>query len=480
MFLNTVIEYNRKIATQLRDSVRLAPVLKRKPQILRHWLFSARKEQIIIVALLILLPFVILPALDLLLSRIFSPITVESLFGLVTRDVENPHLPLSELITHWSLWTLTILLAVYLILRRIPVALDSARQIARDKVQLADRLVNTNPSESILLYSAALAWTSDREIESQISSKLQELNTRLSQGNRAETIAVSATSSDGTVIMSADAVEDADQMAIIADRYQIKQQLGAGAMGIVYQAEDLKLNRDVALKQLAPNLSSDPQLLARFRQEALALARLSHPNIVQVYDFIEWNGLSLIVMELVQGDELESMLGQGNPLKLAEAVRLVTQMADALGYAHDRGVVHRDFKPANVLISHKGQVKITDFGIAKLAASSVHTQLNTVMGTPAYMSPEQASGEQTDHRTDIYALGVVLYQLLAGKRPFEGDTKSIIAQHLTKMPPGLAGVRGDVPPELDVIVQKMLAKKATDRFQSMAEVVQQLRPIQVD
>jgi tRNA A-37 threonylcarbamoyl transferase component Bud32 len=480
MLLNTVIEFNRKITTQLRDSVRLVPVLKRKPQILRYWLFSARKEQIIIIALLILLPFVILPALDVVLSRIFSPVTIESLFGLVTREVENPHLHVSELITHWSLWSMAIMFTLYLFLRRIPAALERATQIAREKEQLADQLANSNASESILLYSAALAWSSDRETESQITSKLQELNTRLSQGNHAATVAETPASADGTVMMTSDAQESTSKKALIADRYQIKQQLGVGAMGIVYQAGDLKLNRDVALKQLAPNLATDQQLLARFRQEALALARLSHPNIVQVYDFIEWNGLSLIVMEFVDGHELESRLGHGKALKISEAVRLAMQMADALGYAHDRGVVHRDFKPANVLISCNGEVKITDFGIAKLAASSVHTQMNTVMGTPAYMSPEQANGEQTDQRTDIYALGVVLYQLLAGKRPFEGDMKSIIAQHLSKMPPGLAEVRRDVPPALDAVVQKMLAKKAADRYQSMAVVSQQLRQIPTD
>lgn len=477
MFLETVVEFNQKITSQVRDSLRLAPALKRKPKILRHWLFSARKAQIIILALMVLLTLAIIPGLDLLLSKIFSPVTITSLFGLVHSEVENPDLQVSQMITHWLLWICMVLVAVYLYLRHIPVAMESARNIAREKEQKADQLANTNPSESILLYDAARDWSCDEETESKITSKLQQLNARMSQVNGSSTSGSAATRPDETVILNSGDQESESNQAIIADRYQIKRQLGAGAMGIVYQAQDLKLNRDVALKQLAPSLANDAQLLARFRQEAQALARLSHPNIVQVYDFIDWNGLSFIVMEFVDGNELETRLGHGKPLKLAVALRLAIQMAAALGYAHERGVVHRDFKPANVLVSDTGKIKITDFGIAKLATSSVHTQLNTVMGSPAYMSPEQANGDPTDQRTDIYALGIVLFQLLTGKRPFDGDMKSIIAQHLSKIPDAPSKFCGDIPPLLDEIVQTMLAKQADERYSSMAEVITQLKKV---
>ena len=152
-------------------------------------------------------------------------------------------------------------------------------------------------------------------------------------------------------------------------------------------------------------------------------------------------------------------------------------MADALGYAHEQGVVHRDFKPANVLLTLNANVKITDFGIAKLAQSSIHTQLNTVLGTPSYMSPEQANGETTDHRTDIYSLGIVFYQLLAGEPPFKGDHRSIIAQHFLKAVPRLSELHQDISPEIDEIIQKMLAKKPADRYQSMLEVINQLEHV---
>jgi hypothetical protein len=475
MLLSAATEFNQNIKTRVRDSLRLVPVLKRKPKVLRHWLFSAHKEQIIIIALLALLPLAILPVLDQLLSKIFSPVTRKVLFGLINREQENPYLHGIQITSHWLLWIGTVLLAVYLYLRHLPAAMDYAGNIARQKEQLADQLLTSNPSESILLYNAARDWSCDEDAESQITSKLQQLNATMSQANSASTTTTAPVTPDGTVILTAEQQGAEDKKAAIAERYQIKKQLGAGAMGIVYQAEDLKLNRDVAIKQLGPSLANDAQLLARFRQEALALARLSHPNIVQVYDFIEWNDLSLIVMEFVEGDELDTWLSNAKPLTVSVATKLAMQMADALGYAHERGVVHRDFKPANVLISNEGKIKITDFGIAKLARSSMRTQMNTVMGSPAYMSPEQAGGDSIDHRTDIYALGIVLYQMLGGKPPFVGDIKSVIAQQLTKIPLSLSSFRSDIPPALDSVVQTMLAKQPADRYQSMGVAIEQLK-----
>jgi len=471
MFLNAVTEFNQKIKAQVQDSLRFVPVLKRKPILLKYWLFSAHKEQIIIIALLVLLPLAILPALDQILSKIFSPVTQKVLFGLINRDEENPYLSAVKATTHWLLWISTVMLAVYLQLRYLPVVMANARIIARNKEQLADQLVTANPSEAILLYDAALDWIGDEDAESIITSKLQKLNAAMSQATGVSTATSTPLTSNGTVIQTTDEQEKND---IIAERYLTKQKLGAGAMGIVYQAEDMKLNRDVALKELAPSLSNNAQLLSRFRQEALALARLSHPNIVQVYDFIEWNDISLIVMEFVEGDELESWLSNAMPLTVSVVIDLAIQMADALGYAHERGVVHRDLKPANVLISNEGKIKITDFGLAKVARSSMHTQMNTVMGSPAYMSPEQANGDPIDHRTDIYALGIVLYRMLGGKPPFGGDMKSIIAQHLSKKPLSLRRIRSDIPPALDEAILTMLTKQPARRFQSMGEAIERL------
>jgi serine/threonine-protein kinase len=336
-----------------------------------------------------------------------------------------------------------------------------------DKILQADQLVAERPSESILLYNAAREWSVDENSESELVDRVERINAMIhNTGDAADS------RPDRTAVLSAGAKKQA--YAVVADRYRIKRQLGSGAMGIVYLAEDTRLKRDVALKQLAPQHSADDQLLARFRQEALALARLSHPNIVQVYDLVEGQGFLWIAMEFVVGRDLEEKLEGSQRLALDEIARLAKQMAAALGYAHDRGVVHRDFKPANVLVTVDGDVKITDFGIAKLSQSSLHTQMNTVMGSPAYMSPEQANGDGTDQRTDVYALGVVLYQMICGELPFSGDARSIISQHLTKTPPSLRDRQEAVPKELDDIVQKMLAKDPAKRYQSMDEVVAQL------
>jgi len=474
MFLDSVIGLKHQIVTQIRESVRLVPVVKRKPRVLRHWLLSAHKEQIMLVVLFTLIFFVVTPFLDQILSQIFSPVTRETLFGLITTRQEDPRLEDFQLVSRGLVWTATVILAIYLFIRLIPASLKNAQKIAKEKEQQADRLIESNPSQSILLYDAAREWSWDEQTESELEAKLASLKVKLNpEITNNGVLPIEADNVNGTIILSASDA-DKNKKAIIDGRYQLKEELGSGAMGIVYLAEDLRLNRDVALKQLSPAFGSDEHLRARFRQEALALARLSHPNIVHVYDFFEWNRLFLIAMELVEGEELENRLSTSEPLEQAEVLQLAIQMAEGLGYAHHRGVVHRDFKPANVLITDSGQIKITDFGIAKLTKSSLHTQVNTIMGSPAYMSPEQANGEETDHRADIYALGIVLFQMLCGERPFNGDTKSIIAQHLIKSPPHLHEKRSEIAAELDELVHKMLAKKPDDRCQSMDEVIRVL------
>lgn len=477
MFLDSIFALKQQIVTHVRDSVRLVPVLKRKPRVLRHWLLSAHKEQIILIMLLVLVFFVITPFIDLFLSEVFSPVTRETLFGLIKTRQEDPRLYDFQIASRWLIWSATAIIVIYMFLRHIPRSLKTADKIAKEKEQQGDRLIDINPSESILLYDAAREWSWDEQSESVLDTKLAQLKIKMGQDNTpAANRPVESVNAEGTVILTA-SDEKKTTKAIIDNRYQLKKELGSGAMGIVYLAEDLRLNRDVALKQLSPSFSADEHLRARFRQEALALARLSHPNIVHVYDFFEWNKLFLIAMELVEGEELEHKLNATEPLEQTEAINLAIQMAEGLGYAHQRGVVHRDFKPANILITKSGQIKITDFGIAKLAQSSLHTQINTIMGSPAYMSPEQANGDDTDQRADIYALGVVVYQMLCGERPFNGDTKSIIAQHLTKIAPNLREKCSDIPSALNDLVQKMLVKNPDDRCQTMDEVIRILKTL---
>jgi len=468
-----IISQTQQFVSEVRQHSQQIPVMWRKPLVFRHWLLSAHGAQIISLLLLLLVAFAIIPLIDRVLSEIFSPVTRKVLFGLITTEKENPYIETVQTIAFWIIWIFTTLLCAVLFLRHIPSTFEHAQTVVQQKITQADQLISTRASESILLYSAAQKWSIGEQSDATLITKLQSINAP--PYSAGENTPVPITEAVETVILPA-TIPPADN-AIIAERYRIGELLGSGAMGNVYSAEDTLLKRSVALKQLSPQLSGNEDIIARFRQEALALARLSHHNIVQVYDFIEGEGFFWIVIERVTGGELEDRLQAPEAIEQQAALRLTLQMAEALAYAHKQGVIHRDFKPANVLLSSNGDVKITDFGIAKLAQSSLHTQLNTVMGTPSHMSPEQANGDDTDQRTDIYALGIILYQLLCAELPFKGDTKSVIAQHLTRKPASLSKTYKNISVELNEIVQKMLEKEPEKRFQSMSELIKQIRKL---
>ena len=245
----------------------------------------------------------------------------------------------------------------------------------------------------------------------------------------------------------------------------------------MYRAHDSILDRDVALKQLSNRVSRDRDVIARFKQEAKALARLSHPNIVQVYDFFQEGDQGFIAMELVKGQNLADYMHDQGDMPTGKTVQLATQMAEALAYAHKRGVVHRDFKPANVILSMEGDAKITDFGLAKIAQSSVHTQVGSFIGSPAYMSPEQAQGKMVNAHSDIYAFGVAMYEMLSGRLPFTGELESVIAQKLTAIPKPLSALEVKIPEQLNRLVIQMLEKKADNRPKSMDMVVEILKQV---
>jgi predicted Ser/Thr protein kinase len=466
MFFETVSNFTKDIVKRFKEGIELVPIVWRKPKVLRYWLKNSQKAHIAIIVLIVLVPFILIPLMHSLLSFVFSPVTEEAFFGLIRTKKDNPFLEYAQLLVTVLVWLTSFLICIYLFLIKIPDVIQHSRKVVKDKIAEADKTLVLKPAEGVLLYNAATEWNVDEDYEKIISTKMDNINKTVFDDL------------DKTLInMTPGMVSPRNREpveTVVADRYPIKKLLGKGAMGSVYLAEDLRLKREIALKMLAPGLSIDEHLLARFRQEALALARLSHPNIVQVYDFFEENGFFWIAMEFVKGGELDARLKASGRLELHEALAFARQMADALGYAHEQGVIHRDFKPANVLLTPNANVKITDFGIAKLAQSSIHTQLNTVLGTPSYMSPEQANGETTDHRTDIYSLGIVFYQLLAGELPFKGDHRSIIAQHFLKEVPRLSEFHQDISPEIDLIIQKMLAKKPADRYQSMLEVMTEL------
>jgi tetratricopeptide (TPR) repeat protein/tRNA A-37 threonylcarbamoyl transferase component Bud32 len=257
--------------------------------------------------------------------------------------------------------------------------------------------------------------------------------------------------------------------------YKILEKLGEGGMGVVYKAEDTKLQRTVALKFLSHNLLESDKDKSRFVREAQAAAGLDHTNICTVHEIDEADGHTFIVMAYVEGESLRERLEHGAPLEIERAVDIATQIARGLARAHKKGIVHRDVKPANIRITPENEVKIVDFGLAKAASQTRLTQTGMTVGTVAYMSPEQAQGGAVDHRSDIFSLGVVLYEMLAGRLPFRGDHNAAILYGIVNAEPEpLESVRDDLPAGLVQIVAKALAKKADERYQSAADVVDDL------
>ena len=251
-------------------------------------------------------------------------------------------------------------------------------------------------------------------------------------------------------------------------KYELRGLLGRGAMGTVHDGWDPINARRVAIKTIPLPSVRDREteaLLARFRREAQAAGRLNHQNIVSVFDYGETGELAYIVMEFVDGRPLSAVLEDGKPLALAETIGLMEDLLSGLQYSHEHGVVHRDVKPANVMLTRDGRAKIADFGIARIESSTI-TQVGEVLGTAAYMSPEQFLGEPVDARTDLYSAGVLFYKLLTGERPFEGSMTAIMQQVLTSEPPAPSRISAAVPAALDAVVRRAMAKRPNDRFAS--------------
>jgi two-component system LytT family response regulator len=271
--------------------------------------------------------------------------------------------------------------------------------------------------------------------------------------------------------------------------YRVVSRLGEGGMGAVYLADDTRLGRRVALKILPANVAADPERMQRFLQEAKLASALTHPNVAYIYEIGEEHGLRFLAMEYVEGQPLSVQLARG-PLTFAELLSVGIQVADALDDAHSKGIVHRDIKPSNLMLTPRGHVKVLDFGLAKLEASGRNTtpdetQLITsagvVMGTVAYMSPEQAMGREVDHRTDLFSLGVVLYEMATARLPFPGATPSeTMARILGSQPDAIARFNYDVPEALDRVVRKCLEKDRERRYQSARELLVDLKNLERD
>jgi len=261
----------------------------------------------------------------------------------------------------------------------------------------------------------------------------------------------------------------------LGGRYQLEERIGGGGMAIVYKAKDLLLHRQVAVKVLRPQFGVDDDFVNRFRREAQAVASLSHPNVVSVYDVGEDEDIHYIVMEYIDGSTLKDVINTQGALPVAEAVRIAVQVCDALDHAHQNKIIHRDIKPHNILIGSNGRVKVTDFGIARAVTAATITHTNSVLGSVHYFSPEQARGGYAAEKSDIYSLGIVLYEMVTGKLPFSGDSPITVAlKHLQEPLPEPRQIRPEIPQSVENIILRALAKDPFQRYASAREMLQDL------
>lgn len=263
---------------------------------------------------------------------------------------------------------------------------------------------------------------------------------------------------------------------LLGNRYEIISQLGGGGMALVYKARDTLLNRPVTVKILRPEYTSDEEFVSRFRKEAQAVAKLSHPNIVSVYDVGQEGNTHYIVMEYVEGRNLKQIIKEQGKLPVSQAIDIAEQICSGLQDAHEHGIVHRDIKPHNILVTDNGRIKVTDFGIAQIMSSITVTNSNTIIGSVHYFSPEQAKGGVTGAKSDIYSVGAVLYEMVTGKVPFEGETPIAVAlKHIQDQPLPPSRLNPQVTPDLERIIMRAMEKDVTMRYASAGDMARDLR-----
>jgi hypothetical protein len=429
-----------------KAGLRLLPALARDPKLLLRWLVDARAAQVAAVLFLLFASFGLPVTLE-QLERLYPPVQSQNVWGRLFR-VERTH-PLLEA-RRRQLTVLTWLGGAagitMLLLRALPRAVSAADERARELEADGDSRTAAAPTES-LAHASANPDTDLRAL-------------------RAAETAIAPQPLTGP-----------PESVGIEQRYRIVKELGRGGMGVVYQAFDSVLERELALKELALHLTAQGDFARRFKQEARVLARLSHPHIVLVHDLVEQGERIWIAMELVKGGTLAGAIERaGGPLPWRRALQLGEQICLGLDYAHGQGVIHRDVKPMNVLLTHEetGSAKLTDFGLAKHVGASTHTREGTLLGSVRYMSPEQAAGRKADALSDVYSFGITLYEMLTGRVPFDGETPTVLAQHISQPPTRLRRLRPELPERLEIVVHRLLAKRPEQRPKSLRLVAEAL------
>lgn len=463
------------------------PVLVLNPAIALRWLAGAHAAQAALVLFILAVPVGLPTVLDPVLEDMYPPIrTKKKIIGPISIPTTRPD-PRREVRRRQVVagaWSGGLGFVALLLLAAVPKAVRRTERESAECEERGDSLLGRLPMQSVDLYRFALTLASDPLCKAALREKIRKAESLIARtpagaakdwSVEALTHPEQAVELEGTVLEPvAPTSPERDRRGTIvgADgRYRLGREVGSGGMGVVYQALDTALDRTVALKELPLHLTARSDLARRFRQEARLLARLSHPNVVQVYDLIEDGSRLWIAMEFVGGGTLADVIERSGTLAWREALRLGRQIAAALGFAHQQGVVHRDVKPINILLTSDGTPKITDFGLAKLLESSVHTQEGSLLGSARYMSPEQAAGRAADARSDIYSLGITFYEMLCGRAPFEGETASVLAQHLSQEPTPIGALCPNLPTELEALVARMLAKDPAMRPQCLQEVL---------
>jgi len=453
-----MLQWLARLLKGMLDSSRLAPVLIRKPAIAWHTIQSAYRAHLALIFAVLFLWF-LAPSLTRGIADVVTP-RPKTFLGLIEVSGTNAEQTANQILN--ILWLGAGCWILMMMWSRIPHGIESAARRSELLQRRADQLPADQSEAKVRLYQKALALTTDPDHESSLANRLREFGNPHG-GTDQTSITSGLLSRESTG--EAHGVSPATGYGRIGEsgRYELLTELGRGGMGVVYQGHDTVLNRKVAVKGLLEGLASDGDFVTRFHQEAKALALLAHPCIVQVYDFLEDRGRIWMVLEFIEGGDLAQQLDQVERLPLNDALRLAVHLADALAYAHRQGVVHRDFKPSNVLLGEPGPPKITDFGLAKLLGTSSLTQTGAILGSARYMSPEQAAGKPSDERSDVYSFGTTLYQMVTGRTPYEGEPASVIAQHLTATPPPPREWVPDLPKPLERLILDLLARDPDKR-----------------